>query len=1649
MPQELKKVNGRWVVSGSQQSSDLVPTARPEAKPAPKPGRDSARPRPKPKPKPNPFAQLVNDIRYELFGRPLNNPVLRNNPLTKMLQLNQRGGAALAQQAALGMVGATDNALRMGYSSAQRVTGKPKADPARGAFGGALDQAVDATYKALGATPPSAMTQEQREFDMTRRSLALNVALAPVSPTLGAGQAVTALGTALRGGGAFALNEALSTVLDDNTGGNVINLINQITGAKLPGAVNVGQDDMVDAAVKSFLPNAGTSLAVGGAVGGAVSLGAGAFKNIRRRIRAGRAVDQEVQERAFQREAGLTSEDEAGTYDFTEEARQPAPQPEPAAAPAPAPQQGTGDPWTDSLNAIEEQLGMGQQAPRPEAPAAPAEAQSIPSAEFEDPTQPGADMGAVYEPLQERPWDYDPSLPESTAVGKAINELSDAELAVVQQGAGMPVVERINQVIEARAQVEPGPGVSASMVMAPADRLADDYLESIARKLEARDDWELRPLFSPDANPELWARAQAITGVDDPSQLSKADMLDTFGQMVADGQAPIVNRLMGGQMLPTSEILAAPDVFQYKGGVNESGEQIGNSLSGVERWDPNAENIIQVWRSPEDGQTYVVNGHNRLAAAKRMGIPSMRVEYLDAPTAAEARLQGAISNVSDGKGTVFDAAKLAREYGITDTAQLKALGKPGASGFWKDGIALGRLPEDVFTAAVNEQIPLRRAVIIGESGVDEETMRSAYRYLVQQGPDNVKEGTLREMLAMAGRSPANSSVDQPDILTGTQWEQSFNQGLLAKADLASSVRLMLSKEKKLFGTVGRQAGQIERVGQVDAGAAKDISGEASRALAIFDQLKYETGPVGDLLNEGTQRVLAGEQPAAVAKGIKNRLAAAIQEAMGKEVAPATDVVQEDLLTAATKTADEPPLPIEMTAEDRAAAKTELIREAITNGEVRPPSAPIPRLPEPSQARLQDIAPQAQQPAIEIPAAASRPARDPARVQIAAESLYSWTSSGVPGAADPIGSVEEALAVVNTKGRILDPDAIPGLDMAAARNDKAMGRSTPATEAVAAAYRQFYGIPEPAPALQPGAPAAQAIADEVRLAIEHRRADAAMAHDQREALKDATDYEALTFDQKKELGLADDVITPEVMGAEKPPGLADTFAQLMRQMAESDARLYRATGEAIQEIRKTLDEFDSVGPAPKAADPALKPAPVKPEPLRLTQAPEQPELQLPRDLRMASPRYGRNTIEFASDLDRAAYVLANDAKKPSKSAAKFRMLVNEAGLDLADVVAHGAKVRAALKQAAKGNPGKIQLPPQPWSGGRNAGTQRVMSASRDRLEQIQAEIEALRESFKQENAAVRADVEARIPEVLKAMRKIVGDDVRVRILDTYKIEEAGVAWGNKGEVDIAGVFQLWKDTIHLYRQVGFLEEMPVNATFDDLLNTGFHEGFHRIARLALTDKDMAVLNTGMARFKVRRAMEDWGGQRRTIAYDEALTEAAARVFSARYNGKDPVKAILPMALGLTDEIKAPGSASVVYGLVEPIARILNKVYDTIERTINLIQGRGFESISSVFSRAASGEMRQTIPSLAQNRATLEFDQFPGMARAVKINQWEGRNVYGDALEDSGLPPGRDTKQALFDQNTMPTRADTQRVADQIEANNQAISEIRRKAQQEGC
>ena len=48
------------------------------------------------------------------------------------------------------------------------------------------------------------------------------------------------------------------------------------------------------------------------------------------------------------------------------------------------------------------------------------------------------------------------------------------------------------------------------------------------------------------------------------------------------------------------------------------------SISDTELWNTEFEGVIEVWKDPEDGKTYVVNGHNRLAKAKQLGSPACR-----------------------------------------------------------------------------------------------------------------------------------------------------------------------------------------------------------------------------------------------------------------------------------------------------------------------------------------------------------------------------------------------------------------------------------------------------------------------------------------------------------------------------------------------------------------------------------------------------------------------------------------------------------------------------------------------------------------------------------------------------------------------------------------------------------------------------------------------------------------------------------------------------------------------------------------------------------------------------------------------------------------------------------------------------------------
>ncbi|MBM5818247.1 MAG: hypothetical protein FJ083_17270, partial [Cyanobacteria bacterium K_Offshore_surface_m2_239] len=129
--------------------------------------------------------------------------------------------------------------------------------------------------------------------------------------------------------------------------------------------------------------------------------------------------------------------------------------------------------------------------------------------------------------------------------------------------------------------------------------------------------------------------------------------------------------------------------------------------------------------------------------------------------------------------------------------------------------------------------------------------------------------------------------------------------------------------------------------------------------------------------------------------------------------------------------------------------------------------------------------------------------------------------------------------------------------------------------------------------------------------------------------------------------------------------------------------------------------------------------------------------------------------------------------------------------------------------------------------------------------------------------------------MKELRRTVGDDVIIKIENGYKqIDGAeAIAWGAApGEVvNVGGLYQLHNDTITLYRQSKELSELFDEQALElkpqEFITNAFHEAFHRIVRLAMTDNDMDILQSRMSRFKVAKAMDDWGPERATIAFDE--------------------------------------------------------------------------------------------------------------------------------------------------------------------------------------
>ena len=293
-------------------------------------------------------------------------------------------------------------------------------------------------------------------------------------------------------------------------------------------------------------------------------------------------------------------------------------------------------------------------------------------------------------------------------------------------------------------------------------------------------------------------------------------------------------------------------------------------------WDPLKGGVVGVWQDPADGETYIVDGHHRLDLANRLGVPELAAMHIKANTATEARGLGALSNISNGRGTSIDAAKIMRDLSMTP-ADLEKRGVSLTGAVAKQGLALANLPSDLFERVWQGDMRPARGAVLGEMLPGRfEDQRAA---LAIADKKRLTDDELREMvrLQVAG-SPVAVKADSQWNLFGEDDKKEVST-IGEKAEISEYIQQELSREKRLFNAVGDEgkAATLTAAGNdIKAAQNKEIALRAAQTAEVYQKLSATAGPVHDILNSAALELANGGN----SNAIKQRAYADVRTSIG-------------------------------------------------------------------------------------------------------------------------------------------------------------------------------------------------------------------------------------------------------------------------------------------------------------------------------------------------------------------------------------------------------------------------------------------------------------------------------------------------------------------------------------------------------------------------------------------------------------------------------------------------------------------------------------------------------------------------------------------------------------------------------------------------
>lgn len=323
--------------------------------------------------------------------------------------------------------------------------------------------------------------------------------------------------------------------------------------------------------------------------------------------------------------------------------------------------------------------------------------------------------------------------------------------------------------------------------------------------------------------------------------------------------------------VPVSEIHTDPEAFQFKSNTDADG--VTKETLKDAPFNETLAGIIQVWRDPNDGKIYVVNGHHRLARAREVGHGSLNVQFLDAANRAEARVQGALTNIAEGHGEAIDVAKVIREGGYTADG-LRDKGIAPSSKLAQKGLALSNLAKPLFERVATGQMKEAHGVAIGEKIRDPQLQMAVVKEI--ESSPRITDGEVRELVDEVVASP--TEVTQTESLFGT--EETTKSLARDRRKIKHDIGEIFRKSKRIFGFVGNaeRAKTLEGGGNtIDVEGSKSKAESAAQTAEVFDRLK-NTQELTDIFNRAAKS----------AQGKKGKERDAVINAAAKEVEKAVD-----------------------------------------------------------------------------------------------------------------------------------------------------------------------------------------------------------------------------------------------------------------------------------------------------------------------------------------------------------------------------------------------------------------------------------------------------------------------------------------------------------------------------------------------------------------------------------------------------------------------------------------------------------------------------------------------------------------------------------------------------------------------------------------